>query len=769
MIIPAFSQNTKGDKPAANREGRFKTPFKKSQKKGPSGKRVKSKGKSFANSGRVNAPSGGARSASGKVSNVYPQRGPYANRKPSETQRQVSNNYALKRLKRLQGSSSARTSNRNIYPQNGPYVHNPSSKPASRQRPVSNRATLNRLKRLQGPEPSKPDRKKVVVPRSASGSFIARKSPNTWAQFPRPKKKGEVAVTKDIAGRKLRTKNYETQRPGIIAPTFEPYKGRKRVGDRPYKGPSGGGYVSATKSGQRAWTGDIAGRTIRGRNYFSKGKSTEGQPLSQPRRKKPARGDKVYRGTVPGSGYKSLSRSGETRPGKAALPVRTPGIGAKGIGNFQGNIKGRRPLKGGGSVSGKSWNNRQTPLAVRTPGRGADRIGNFQGTLKAGRPLKGGGSVSGKMWNNRQTPLPVRTPSGNAARAGNFSGNINLARSRHIFSDQGEEYTGHLKASKRPKNIGASLSGKIWNNRESAVPTRAPSNNTLKAARFAGNLKSSKPQKGGGSMSGKLWNNKETPLPVKTPSGETAKAVRYSGNLKNSKQHITVDQGEEFTGVIKLKKFNRSYAKNPNASDDALKKKSPDKSTYKVDDLQVRVKRPRYVENPNSAEEALLKLKPNKSTYQVGELQVKIKQKETGTKPHAADGSLPGIKPTKSSVKASEYAKGVKRTWNYVHNPSSAEEALRVREPGKAFARATDYQGNIKMRKYDLFGKPNLHPDAQFVKTNKNNVAEEKDMLTNFKLWWARLFKKNETLPDHLKDKGHKPRYDKGEQGLWYD
>ena len=73
------------------------------------------------------------------------------------------------------------------------------------------------------------------------------------------------------------------------------------------------------------------------------------------------------------------------------------------------------------------------------------------------------------------------------------------------------------------------------------------------------------------------------------------------------------------------------------------------------------------------------------------------------------------------------------------------------------------------MKKFDLFGKRGLHPDAQFVKTNKNNVAGEKDAFTNFRLWWARLFKKNETQPDHLKDKGHKPRYDKGEQGMWND
>ena len=86
-----------------------------------------------------------------------------------------------------------------------------------------------------------------------------------------------------------------------------------------------------------------------------------------------------------------------------------------------------------------------------------------------------------------------------------------------------------------------------------------------------------------------------------------------------------------------------------------------------------------------------------------------------------------------------------------------------------AYARAGEFQGNIKMKKFDLFGRRDLHPDAKFVKLNKNNVAEEKDMLTNFKLWWARLFRKNDTQTDHLKDKGHRPRYDKGEAGLWYD
>jgi hypothetical protein len=110
------------------------------------------------------------------------------------------------------------------------------------------------------------------------------------------------------------------------------------------------------------------------------------------------------------------------------------------------------------------------------------------------------------------------------------------------------------------------------------------------------------------------------------------------------------------------------------------------------------------------------------------------------------------------------------KQFHYVRNPSGAKGSLKVREPGKAFARATDYQGNIKMRKFILFEKNRaLHPDARFVRTNKNNVDEERDVFTNFKLWWARLFKKQDNQPDHLKEKLKKPRYDKGEQGLWYD
>ncbi len=600
--------------------------------------------------------------------------------------------------------------------------------------------------------PPGPADHKTVYPRSASRAYISKRSTNFNARYIRKLKQGDRAYTKDIAGRKLRQKNYQTPRQPIIQ-SGDPYYGRKRAGDRSYKG-SAGGYVSATRARPKAWKGDISGNKIKGRNFSSK-KTVEGQPILSRKRKAIGK-DKPYRGAVPGGGARSATQPGEKRVGKSPLPGRAPGIGAKGISNYKGNlrrfqakpsmqqqgagytgnIKARKPLKGGGSVSGRGWNNNGTPISGKTPGIGAKGIGNYKGNLrrfqakpsmqqqgagytgniKAKKPLKGGGSISGKMWNNGETPIPVRQPSDQARKASRYPGNFKQFDLKPSRRNQGEEYAGNIKT-KRVKDRG-----------------------------------------------------KGEPIPVKEPSKEARQVGGYPGNYKMFDLNPSMrNQGEEFTGYIKLPKFRKSYVQNPNTTDEPIKKKRPGKSTYAVDGLQVAVKRPKYVENPNSADGSLRKREPSKSTYAVSGLQVKVKENKYSKKANAAEGALPGIKPSKSSIKAAQYARGVKMDWKYIHNPNSSKDALKVREPGKAFGKATDYQGNIKMKKFELFGKKELHPDAQFVKNNKNNVKEERGVVTNFKLWWARLFKKNDTQPDHLKEKHGKPRYDKGEQGLWYE
>ncbi|HRG79614.1 MAG TPA: hypothetical protein PL167_08385, partial [Cyclobacteriaceae bacterium] len=121
---------------------------------------------------------------------------------------------------------------------------------------------------------------------------------------------------------------------------------------------------------------------------------------------------------------------------------------------------------------------------------------------------------------------------------------------------------------------------------------------------------------------------------------------------------------------------------------------------------------------------------------------------------------------SKSFERATEFAGKTRLTKNYRHNPTSDRDALKVIAPGKAYARVVDYQGNIKMNKFNH----NKHfPDAEFVHGKGNNVKDERTIMTDVKLLWAKLFKKNSTQPDAVKDKVRRPRYDKKEKELWKD
>lgn len=485
----------------------------------------------------------------------------------------------------------------------------------------------------------------------------------------------------------------------------------------------------------------------------------------------------------------------------------SPGFSKQGTG-FAGNIKTKRPDKGGGSISGKRWNNNGTPIPVRTP-RGGTGIGDYSGTFRRGelspgfskqgtgfagniktkRPQKGGGSISGKLWNNNATPIPVRTPK-NTGIAG-YSGTFKRGELSPGFNKQGADFSGNIKT-KRPEKGGGSISGKLWNNNGTPIPVRTPKNTGIagysgtfkrgelspgfnkQGADFAGNIKTKRPEKGGGSISGKVWNNNGTPIPGRTPSNNARKAAGYPGNYKLfDLTPSKVYQGEEFTGYIKAKKPKKGGGSisgdmwNNNETPIAVRTPSNDaKAAGYAGNIKLSRFRKNYVQNPNASDESIKKQRPDKTTYEVAGLQVKVRQGNYQNKPHAAKGALPGIAPSKSSVKAAEYAQGVKMNWNYKHNPLSASEALKGRAPNKAYAKIGDYQGNIKMKKYR---DNRLHPDAQFAHGFRDNVKDERTILMNIKLMWAKLFKKSDTQPDHLKDKERRPRYDKREKGLWYE
>jgi hypothetical protein len=861
--IDTQAQNTKGDRPevrsGAKRETRFKVQRKKNQSK-PNYNRLRPKRFSPASSARLSKPS--------KSNRNFYSRNLYTNNRSISGQLSKRNARSGGRI----SPASASGKTRNFFSQRSQFVNNRSaSQRSARYRIYSNRSQIARAKRF-GTKQNPPRVKGIVAPRTASRPFISRKSTTPFARFWNQKPKGEKPYTQgDLAGRPLRTKNFETRKPVIVNPTANPYRVKHERGDRPYNGPIRGGYVTRSKSGT-PWKGDIAGRKIKGRNYSTKRPAPGGKRIFPPPRS--ISGKNNGRSTrLPGSGYRSVS--GKISNGGAANPVRSLGrgswnnsgrsvavrnAGANGnLGSFSGNFKSRKRTKGGGSISG-AWNNDGRAVAGKNAGangklgfysgnvrpkRGYSAQGEtYTGNVKARKRVQGGGSISG-AWNNNGRAIAGKNAGANG-NLGFYSGNI---RPRKGYAPQGEAYTGNIKARKRVKG-GGSISG-AWNNDGRAIAGRnAGGDQTV--SRYQGNVKFQRKAKGGGSISGS-WNNDGRAIAGRNAGGDQT-VSRYQGNVKfqrkakgggsisgswnNNGRAIAGrypggnakiathtgykmfdlkpsmrNQGEEYTGNLKAKPKPKGAGgsisgkhwnnneqpttiRNNNSVRQAAfqgnikarKKEKPDVNyfpqKYRMFDLHpsmrnqgeeytgniklARFKR-NFLKTPNQADEALKKNRPDKTTYLVNGLQVKVKEKNYKKRPHAADGSMPGIAPGKNSIRASEYTRVVRQNWDYKRNPSSARGSLNVREPGKAFLDATHYQGNIKLKRFDFFRKKDFHPDSRFVKTNKNNTDEERGLLTNFKLWWARLFKKNENQPDHLKEKVKKPRYDKGEQGLWYD
>jgi hypothetical protein len=373
--------------------------------------------------------------------------------------------------------------------------------------------------------------------------------------------------------------------------------------------------------------------------------------------------------------------------------------------------------------------------------------------------------VSGKAWNNGRQPIPVRSGASGFDRVARFQGNFKQGELSSGFGRQGFGYAGNMKT-RRPAKGGGSISGKIWNNHHQALDGRPRGPGFYKASRFQGNLhpwelspgfgrqgfgysgdiKAKKPQHGGGSVSGKVFNNEGQSLPPLFPSLSQAKADKYSG-----KTHVP--------------KWKRIYIQNPKAADESLKKRKPKPNTYLVSGLQVKRKQEKTKKNPASAEGALPGVGPKSGTVKAGEYAHAIKMYWSYKRnPNSSEEALKGIKPLRGLGRIVAFSGHTRLSKNYRHNPSSNVNALKVLVPGKAYARVNDFQGNTKMKKYN---DRRLHPDAQFAHGSRDNVKEDRTILMNLKLFWAKVFKKNEIQPEIVKAKEHKPRYDRKEKEVW--
>jgi len=935
--FPVFAQNTKGDKPT-NQTPFLRFPKKKSRHKGGdraytgdiSGRRrIRTKNESSANRAIYRAPDpyAGRAKPGRNTDHVGKPMGRIYNTPPKERQRAWKGTLSSAPLRVR--SISARRARHNIYPQFGPYINHRSTKPNQQvyRRTVGGWGFLNKPPNL---------RQRAWLggggPGSASGSYVTYGRKNVyWGKF----SKGEKPITKDLTGRALRTRNFHSAAIGGIASDTAKVA-RRKAGKGSVSGQARGGFVTASKRGERAWSGDISGRTIRRRNAVT-GESTgisvlgfRRSPSARARNNTPlpprqpgvgasgiarmlkkltggkapsrtrgkagglwnngnrpidvrapgigASGMGRYRGKLkfgdlsPGFGHGGAGYSGTMRqqrplvgggsasgrflnnhgrpiprlqPGLGAagittfrgdfrrgrplkgggsvsgrylnnkgqpVNVRVPGIGSLGIGRFQGkirggdqwstfshegagyagNIKARRRLVGGGSVSGRYLNNNGQPVDVRIPGIGSQGIARYQGKIRRGdqwstfshegagyagnikarrRPV-GGGSVSGRYLNNNGRPVDVRVPGIGAQGIGRYRGNIRRGDLWSEFSHEGAGYSGNIRARRLPKG-GGSVTAKIWNNPTGPLPARGGAPGFDRASRyrgdipqyeavrtfgqqgygFSGNIKARKPKKGGGSISGRFLNNDGKAVDVRPPGNETARASGFSGNLKGKRQEKgggsisgkvwnnnekPLDprapssgqaNGASYSGMQRLSRFKRDYVQNPKASDLSIKKKKPDGRIYAIDGLTTKERQEKY-----------------------------------SRKPHATGNALLGIGPKEGSVRASEYASAMKMYWSYKHNPSSNARALMVVAPGKAYARINDYQGNLRMKKYN---GNRMHPDAQFAHGFRDNTKNDRTLMMNIKLLWAKWFKKNDTQPAIVKEKAHKPRYDRKEKELW--
>lgn len=733
----------------------------------------------------------GTPSRSGQLRKVYPQSGKFVNHSSKSgkaVQRSLNNESKIKNAARREANKPPRRG-LNIFPRSrtSPYV-------------VRGRKNVYWGKFSKGERAftrdisGRPLRMRNF--RSTPAGLISRDSLKFFPRRPggdRPFS-GKAGGGISISGRQKNRQPLPPRAPGIGAKGIN-YSGRFKRGElQPGFNQQGLGYSGNIRGGKKIiggapvdqYQGNIrrgqrAGYSKQGLGYSGNirggKKIIGGAPVDQYQ-------GNIRRGDRAGFSRQGLGYSGNIRRGQGR------GFTKQGIG-FSGSIKARRPAKGGGSVSGKRWNNLGNPIPVRTPRSGAE-IGDFSGTFRKGalspgftkqgvdfagniktkRAAKGGGSVSGKLWNNNNTPIPVRTPKGGAG-IGDYSGTFRKGELSPGFTKQGIDFAGNIKT-KRAAKGGGSVSGKLWNNNETPIPGRVPPGESKKASGFpgnyklfdlkpsrryqgeeyTGNIKFKKPAKGGGSVSGKLWNNNETPLPGRVPVGESRKASGFAGNMKYKRP---AKGGGSVSGEMWNNDETPIEVRRPT--------KEADIAGYSGRTKLSGLKK-NYVQNPNASRESIKKLRPDKSTFEVAGLQVKVREGDYRNKPHAAKGSLPGVAPTKSSMRAGEYARGVKVSWKYKQNPNSASEALKGRAPDKAYAKIGDYQGNIKMRKYN---DNKLHPDAQFAHGFRDNVKEDRTIFMNIKLMWAKLFRKSETQPDHLKEKVRRPRYDKREKGLWYE
>jgi hypothetical protein len=577
---------------------------------------------------------------------------------------------------------------------------------------------------------------------------------------------GENSSTKDIAGRKLRTKNHRSYHP--IYGGIDHMPSNSGVGKKSSK------YQSSIPRSVRRGRWNNGGSPIVGRgiNANSEAISSFSGKIRSSGTSKYSRGrEGMYAGSMKASprlrGGGSISRSwnNKGRPliGKgmnantAAISgfsgkMRSSGMPKYGRSKesmYAGSMKASpRPRGGGGSIS-RSWNNKGRPLIGKglnanteaisgfsgkmrssgMPKYGRSREGMYSGNMKASpRPRGGGGSIT-RHWNNKGKPIIGRSLNANSEALANYRGKMRLSAMPNFSRGEEAGYAGKMKRKKPIKGAGGSIT-RHWNNKGVALQGGGHTDTDESILTFQGYVKARKPLKGAGGSITRHWNNKGVALQGGGHTDTDESILTFQGHMKARKplkgaggsitRHWN-NNGKPLEGA------------GHNGTDEKIlvyqgKMKAPDKLKQSEGTERGRTRSLTFIRIGDPMHMGLLKEANNKKVNK--ELPKELSRKQR-LRLKEADGLDNG-----RSRSLSFWAIGNPTQGGLIASPAHA--------------------------------RGRLHPSSSYSNTMKTrNSVEEKEQPVKLKIWWAKLFKKNANQPDSVKEKPKRPRYDKGERSIW--
>jgi hypothetical protein len=339
---------------------------------------------------------------------------------------------------------------------------------------------------------------------------------------------GENSSTKDIAGRRLRTKNHRSYHPNYGTIGFMPYY--SGGGKKPSK------YQPTTPRSVKRGRWNNGGSPIIGKGINANSEAISG-----------------FSGRMRSSGTSKYSRGRE--------------------GAYAGNRKASPRARGGGGSISRSWNNKGKPLIGKGINANSEAISGFRGkrrssgtskysrgregmyagSMKASPRSKGGGGSISRSWNNKGRPIIGKGINANSESISSFSGKRRSSGTSKYSRGREGMYAGSMKASPRSKGGGGSIS-RSWNNKGRPIIGKGinanseaisgfrgkmrssgmPKYGRSREGMYAGNIKASPRPRGGGGSISRSWNNKGRPIIGKRINANTEAISRYRGKMSLS-------------------------------------------------------------------------------------------------------------------------------------------------------------------------------------------------------------------------------------------